>query len=38
MSLVKKQQLKEKFDKISSDYAAVLKAKAGADQKIVSDL
>ena len=36
ISLVKKQQLKEKFEKIAAEVAAVAKAKTAADQKMVS--
>ncbi|ORY24753.1 tRNA synthetases class II (A)-domain-containing protein [Naematelia encephala] len=37
ISLVKKQQLKEKFDKMQSEVAALVKAKTAADQKLVQD-
>lgn len=36
ISLVKKQQLRERFDKISAEVAAAAKAKLAADQKLVS--
>jgi hypothetical protein len=34
--LIKKQQLKEKFEKLQSEVAALAKAKSTADSKIVS--
>ena len=35
ISLIKKHQLKEKYEKLQSDFAAVVKAKSAADQKMV---
>lgn len=35
ISLVKKNQLKESFEKVASELQAVLKAKTVADQKLV---
>ena len=37
ISLIKKHRLKERFDKISSDVAALAKAKVAADQKMVRE-
>jgi hypothetical protein len=38
ISLVKKNQLKESFEKILGELQAVTKAKTAADQKLVSQL
>jgi len=36
ISMVRKNQLKEKYDKMASEVAAIAKAKTAADQKLVS--